>query len=235
MALENTNGNGFYMPVAPTGGNNGGWGGDMAWLVILLLACGGMGWGGLGGYGGGMGGMFFDYPWIANGQQQIQMSTANGFRDQALNTGINSIQNAVTSGFGDMQTALCGGFAGVNSSISNGFAQAEIAANAREIAALQQSFAVQSALQNCCCENRASIADLKATLAAEACASRATSTANTQRILDMLCNQDIEAKRDRILDLERQLSAANLAASQTAQTAAIIDALRTTTTAAAAA
>ena len=231
MSLENSNGNGFYMPVAPSGGNNG-WGGDMAWLVILLLACGGMGWGGFGGYGG-MGGMFFDYPWIANGQQQIQASTANGFRDQMLNSGINNLQNAVTAGFGDMQTALCGGFAGVNASLANGFAQAEIAANAREIANLQQSFAIQTALQQCCCENRASIADLKATLASEACASRATSTANTQRILDMLCQQDIEAKRDKIVDLERQLTAANLAASQTAQTAAIIDALRATTAAAA--
>ena len=227
MSLENNNGN-MYMPVAPAG-NYGGMGGDWAWIIILLLAFGG-GWGGMG-YGG-MGGMFFDYPWIANGQQQIQASTANGFRDQMINSGINNLQNAVTAGFGDMQTALCGGFAGVNSSISNGFAQAEIAANAREIANLQQSFAVQSALQNCCCENRASIADLKATLASEACASRATSTANTQRILDMLCQQDIEAKRDKIVDLERQLTAANLAASQTAQTAAIIDALRTTTAAA---
>ena len=98
---------------------------------------------------------------------------------------------------------------------------------------MNQNFALQSALQNCCCENRASIADLKFTVATENCADRAavasalqevitSNTANTQRILDQLCADRIEQKNTRIAELERQLTFANLAASQTAQTAQLI-------------
>jgi hypothetical protein len=52
----------------------------------------------------------------------------------------------VTSGFGDVQTALCGGFAGVNANIANAAAQAEIGANARQMADMQQNFALQTAM-----------------------------------------------------------------------------------------
>lgn len=207
--------NATIMPVTPMG-NYGGFGGDSwAWIIILLLAFGGMG----NGFGGNNNNL---YPWLNNSDQLSQ-----GFANQALNSSLNGLNVGTTGGFADIQTALCGGFAGVNATVNNGFAQSEIAANGRQMANMNQMFSLQSALQQCCCDNRASIADLKATIASEACASRATSTANTQRILDMLCQQDIEAKRDRILDLERQLTAANLAASQTAQTATIIDALKT--------
>lgn len=208
------------MPVAPMGGGGMFGGGDSwAWIIILLLAFGG-------GFGNNNNNNNDLFAALLNNSNQM----AAGFANQTINGSLAGLSTGNVGGFADLQTALCGGFAGVNATVNNGFAQAEIAENSRQMASMNQMYAVQSALQNCCCENRASIADLKSFVAAEACASRATSTANTQKILDMLCQQDIEAKRDRILDLERQLSAANLAASQTAQTAAIIDALRTTTT-----
>jgi hypothetical protein len=88
-------------------------------------------------------------------------------------------------------------------------------------------------LQNCCCENRAATADLKYTVATEACADRAAvgdalqnvlvqNNANTQRILDMMCQDKIDAKNEKIAELQNQLTMANLAASQNAQTAAIL-------------
>ena len=46
-------------------------------------------------------------------------------------------------------------------------------------------------------------------------------TANTQAILDKLCQLELDAKNDRINDLERQLTMADLKASQTAQNAFI--------------
>ena len=212
--------NEMVMPVTPMygGGGNGGfggYGGDWGWIILLLLLAGG-GWGnGFGGFGGG-GALAADgamlYPWM--NQADI---TTSGFQNAATNSAIASLQNSVTSGFGDVQTALCGGFAGVNANISNGFAQAEIGENARQMANMQQLFGIQSSLQNCCCENRASIADVKYTIASEACQSRATSTANTQAILDKLCQLELDSKNDRISDLERQLTKADLAASQAAQ------------------
>ena len=230
MALDNDNG--MIMPVAPTGFSNGfGNAGDGGlWIILLfILLCNG-GWGnGFGGYGNG-------------GVGFVDNSVQRGFDQSAVMSGITGVSNNVVSGFGDIQTALCGGFAGVNAGIANGFAQMEIANNARQIADLQQEFALQSQLASCCCENRLGTADLKYTIATEACSDRAAvtsaleavianQTANTQRILDTLCADKIDAKNEQIAALERQLAMANLAASQTAQTAEIISKLPAATTA----
>ena len=210
--------NEMVMPVAPLGGYGnsgfGGFGGDWGWIILLLLFAGG-GWGGFGNFGG-IGGLAADgamlYPWM--NQADI---TTSGFQNAATNQAIASLQNSVTSGFGDVQTALCGGFAGVNANIANGFAQAEIGENSRQMANMQQMFGIQSSLQNCCCENRAGLADVKYTIATEACQTRAANSQNTQAILDKLCQLELDGKNDRIADLERQLTKADLAASQNAQ------------------
>ena len=176
------------------------------------------------------------FPWMMAGQGNTNNDVQRGFDQSALVSGISGIQNTLTSGFGDMATQLCGGFAGVNASIANGFAQSEIAANSRQMANMQQTFGVQSALQNCCCENRANIADLKYTVATENCADRAAisdglrsiienNTANTQRILDALCKETIDQKNEQILNLQNSLNMANLAASQYAQTQQILAAI----------
>ena len=147
--------------------------------------------------------------------------------------GLSGIQSSVTNGFVDTAAALCNGFAGVNASIANGFAQAEIANNARQIADMQTNFGLQSQLAQCCCDNRLASADLKYTIATENCADRTalgdalrdvleSQNAGVQRILDTMCQDKIDAKNERIADLERQLTMANLAASQSAQTAAIL-------------
>ena len=147
--------------------------------------------------------------------------------------GLSGIQSSVTNGFVDTAAALCNGFAGVNASIANGFAQAEIANNARQIADMQTNFGLQSQLAQCCCDNRLASADLKYTIATENCADRTaladglrdvleSQSAGVQRILDTMCQDKIDAKNERIADLERQLTMANLAASQSAQTAAIL-------------
>lgn len=258
MALtdENTGFN-VSMPVAPAAygygmpysGNNGLFGGGDSWLGILFLIAlcnGGFGFGGFGGGYGAMGlmngmyGMGIDYlyPWLNNSEH-----ISDGFRDQQLSSQVGNIQNAITSGFGDVQTALCGGFAGVNSNIAqtgngivnalnNGFSSAEIAANGRQMSNMQSMFGIQSAIQNCCCENRAATADLKYTVATEACADRAAisdalrdviaaNTASTQRILDQLCADKIESKNDTIAQLRSELLYARGQASQDVQTAAI--------------
>lgn len=226
MALENGNGsgNGMVMPVSPMyGGGNGGFGngfgGDGWWILLLLLFASG-GWGN--GFGGGMGNGFV--PYAINTGNDVQ----RGFDQSAIMSGIGDINNGI---FG-IQTSLCNGFAGVNQTVSNGFAQAEIANNARQMSDMNQMFALQSALQNCCCENRVATLNLGSDLAREACATRATDTQNTQSLLnainsgvqslkDQMCNDKIDAKNERIADLERQLTMADLRASQTAQTATL--------------
>ena len=234
MALTDES-NGFYMPVAPAyqNGNGGfGFGGDWAWILLLLIIGGG--WGnGFGGFGGGWGGDL--YPWLNNSQ-----NINGGFRDQMLNTSISSIGDKITSGFGDVQTALCGGFAGVNAGIANAAAQAEISANARQMANMQQLFGIQTAQQQCCCDTRAGIADTKYTIATEACATRASDAQNardiidsqnrgTQAILDKLCALELDGVKSQLAAAQREnislQNAVNMAAmreSQTAQTAQIL-------------
>ena len=237
MSYGNENGVDLSMPVAPVNYGNGGmgFGNDNGWWILLLFLFGmNGGWGNNGGYGGGNG----LYPWM--NQADI---TTSGFQNQMLNTQLMGIQNSVTAGFGDVQNSLCSGFAGVNATVNGGFANAETAANARQMANMQTAFAGQTAMAqgfnslasqfaDCCCENRLASADLKYTIATENCADRAAlsdgvrdilanQNAGIQRILDQMCNDKIDAKNEKIADLERQLTMANLAASQTAQTAAI--------------
>lgn len=211
--------------VTGNGGFGNGFGGDGAWwlLVLFLFAFNGN-WGGNG--WGGNGGGYAGTPYVVSDVQR-------GFDQSAIMSGLSGIQSSLTSGFVDTASALCNGFAGVNGAIANGFAQSEIAANARQMADMQQAFALQSQFADCCCENRLASADLKYTIATENCADRTalnegirdilTSQSNgIQRILDQMCNDKIDAKNERIADLERQLTMANLAASQSAQTAQIL-------------
>ena len=220
MSLTENGGVVTTMPVAPSyGGGFGNMGGDWAWILLLLLAFGGGGFGGFGGDG--------LYPWLNNSQ-----NINGGFRDQMLNTGINGISDKLTSGFGDLQTSLCSGFAGVNATVNSGVNSLAQQLNTNAMASLERSFGVQSALQNCCCENRANIADLKYTVATENCADRAVvsdgirdviaaTQAQTQAILNQLCADKIEAKNDTIAQLRSELLYARGQASQDVQTAAI--------------
>ena len=229
-----TEGNGnLVMPVGPMGGygNGGGFGfgNDGAWwLLILLIAMGG--WGNGFGFGGGNG----MAPMMVNNDVQ------RGFDQSALVSGIGNLQNSVVSGFGDVQTALCGGFGTVNSNIMNGFAQAEIGANARQMADMNRSFdaqvatmqgfnALQSQLSQCCCDNRMATVQTQNVVQNEGAATRLAIQQQTQAILDKMCQDDINRKDEKILELQNSLNMANLAASQTTQTAQILAALTTVT------
>ena len=232
MALNDENsGIPATMLVGPTGfggynnGSNGmGWGGDWAWIILLLLLAGNGGWG-FGGFGGGFGGMY-EFPWLLNGQQGINNNVSSGFRDAQLSDGITSIRDGI-SGLstqlcgccGDISTQLCNGFNGIGMQLANG-----------TIADLERSFAAQTAvtggltnisaqLAQCCCDNRAATQDVKYTIATEACATRAANTQNTQAILDKLCALELDGYKRENDQLRTQLNMANLAASQVAQTA----------------
>ena len=233
MALTDGNGGDMVMPVAPlyNGGGNGGFGngfgGDWGWIILLLL----LGWGNNGWSGNGNGGgMNSLYPWMN------QTETINdGFRDQMLNTNVTSIRDGIS----DISTQLCNGFNGVQMGLANGFAGVEQGANARQIANMQSMFGLQSQFADCCCENRLAACQTQNIIQNEGNATRFADANNTrdiiqsqsngtQAILDKLCQLEldgvkaqVEAKNDRIAELQTQLNMANLAASQTAQNAFI--------------
>ena len=223
----------MIMPVAPYYGGNGGgmFGMDGGWWIILLLLCLGGGWGG--GFGGfGNGGMF---PWMMAGQGNTNNDIQRGFDQSALVTGISGVQNAVTSGFSDVQLGIaginqniCQTGNGITGAVRDGFYGSEIAANGRAMSNMQQLFGIQTAVTDCCCKQSANTADLKYTIATEAANTRAAGSANTQAILDKLCQLELDgikaelasAQRENV-SLQNQLNMAALRESQTAQNAFI--------------
>ena len=220
--------NGVSLPLTTTlNSNNDGFGGsDGWWIIILLLALGGWGNGFGGGFGGNGGsGM---YPWIANGQQEIMSNTNYGFDTLHLSNQIEGVRDGIYG----LSNQLCNCCADMQQTVNSGFANAETSANARQMANMNQMYGISTQIAGASSDNRLGIADLKYTVATENCADRqalnegirdviASNTANTQAILDKLCQQEIDAKNETIANLRTQLNMADLRASQTAQNAFI--------------
>ncbi len=224
--------------AAVTGYNNGnnGFGNDGWWIILFLILAMGGNWGNNnGGYGGG------SVPWAMNTDNDVE----RGFDQMATMSGIQGLQSTVSAGFANAATQLCNCCGDTQMALANGFAGVEAGANARQMANMNQNFALQTAMMqgfngmqsqfaDCCCENRLGIADLKYTVATENCADRqalnegvrdiiASQAAGTQRILDQMCADKIDAKNDEIAQLRQELLYARGQASQVAQNANIIN------------
>jgi len=226
--------------AAVTGGGNynNGMNGDGWWIILFLILAMGGGWNN-GGFGNGNGGG--SVPWFMNTDSDIE----RGFDQMQTNNGIQNLQNAVTSGFANAATQLCNASSDIQMALCGGFAGVEQGANARQIANMNQNFGMQTAMMqgfnnigtqfaDCCCENRLGLADLKYTVATENCADRAAlsdgirdviaaQTAGTQRILDQMCADKIDAKNDEIAQLRQEVLYARGQASQVAQNSMIIN------------
>ena len=205
MALSENGGIMPTMPLAPSGGS-GDFGGNGWWILLLLLFAGG----GFGGFGGNANGI---YPWM----NQTDVIT-NGFQNQTLNDGVTSIRD----GIGNIATQLCAGFNGI-----------EQGANARQMADMQTAFnaqtamsqgfnGLQSQLSQCCCDNRLATLQTQNIVQSEGAATRLAIQNQTQQILDKMCQQEIDALKAQNASLQNQILMQNLAASQNAQTAALI-------------
>jgi hypothetical protein len=198
------------MPVAPANGsgNGFGFGGDGAWFLIILFlfafcGLGGNGWGNNGNSGGVVDGYV-----LASDFSNIErkMDLING--------------------------GLCDGFYAVNNTLLTGFGNAELSRANQQAALMQQLSAMQMQAANCCCENRAAIAQVRYDMATQACDTRNTvqnatrdivenQNANSRAILDFLTNSKMR-------DLESANQELRLAASQAAQNNYLISQLRPT-------
>ena len=225
-----------FMPFYPYGGGYGnGFNGDGGWLwLILILAFMNNGWGnGFGGNGG-----------YALNNLDSSIDSRFISRDVA---GVN--QNVSTTGAG-IASDLCSGFASVNGNIANtGFGLASQIADSKYDTALgimQNRFDNQIGLQNlgtqmcnCCCETQKDIANvnynmalqtqqLSSQIASEECSTRATSTANTQKILDKLCSMENDNLRSALAEKEAAIRELQLENSQKDLAQNIVDQIRPT-------
>lgn len=199
------------MPIQPanSGGGFGSWGGEGSWFIILFLIFAIFGWGG-NGWGNGNGG--------GSGVVDGYVLTSDFANIERKLDGVNS---GICDGFYAMNTGMLNGFAGVTQAVNQGFSQAEIARCNAQMTFMQQFFAIQQQISNCCCENREAISQVRYDMASQDCATRnliQTSTRdiienqnnNSRAILDFLTNS-------RLRDLESENQGLRLAASQAAQ------------------
>ena len=206
----------------------GGW-----WIILLILCMMNGGWG-----NNGWGNNANAAPYAINADIQ------RGFDQQATIGQISNLQAQVGNGFADNAVAQCQGNANIVGAITNGqYATAQAITGAKDTLANGMNQIAMN-MQGGFCDNRAGIADLKYTVATEACADRAAVTnglqtltaqnnMNTnavtsairdgvQSIKDDLCADRLAAKDTQIQNLQNQLNMATLAASQTAQTAQLL-------------
>lgn len=204
------------MPVAPTGMMNsgfGGFGGDGAWWIIILFLFVFCGWGGNGwGNNGNSGGVVDGYV--------LTSDFANVERK------IESVNQGLCDGF-YQQAQLVNG---TNMAMANGFAQAELSRSNQQAALMQQLNAMQMQAADCCCENRAAIAQVRYDMATQACDTRNTVQNATRDIIDAN-NQNSRAILDfltqsKLSDLQAENQGLKLAASQAAQNSYLVSQLR---------
>lgn len=203
------------MPVAPAnnyGGGMGMWGDNWIWIIVLFL----FGWG-RNGFGNGNGGGVMDGYVLTSDFASVERkldSIANGICDSTF-----ALNNAIT-----------GGFAATAQAINTGFGNAELSRSNQQAALMQQLNAMQMQAANCCCENRAAIAQVRYDMATQACDTRNTVNTAARDIIDAT-NQNSRAILDfltqsKLSDLQTENQNLKLAASQAAQNNYLISQLR---------
>ena len=194
--------------VAGNGGNHSFLGGDgLAAIIIIALL---FGWGRNGcGNGGGDAGS------AGSGAAMAGYVLTSDFAN--IERKIDGVNNGLCDGL-YAQAQLING---VQQNMSNGFMSAELSRANQQAALMQQLYGMQRAADNCCCENRAAIAQVRYDMATQACDTRNTvqvaardiidnQNAGTRAVLDFLTSS-------RLRDLEAENSTLKLAASQAAQ------------------
>ena len=215
MALTDSGGLVPTMPVQPANNYSGGmgmWGQDWIWIIVLFL----FGWG-RNGFNNGSG--------VTDGYV-----LASDFSN--IERKIDGVNSGICDGFYAMNTGMLNGFAGVTQAVTSGFSQAELARCNQQAALMQQLNAMQMQAANCCCENRAAIAQVRYDMAAQACDTRNTVTTATRDIIDNQ-NQNSRAILDfltqsKLQDLQSANQELRLQASQAAQNNYLISQLRPT-------
>ncbi len=119
-----------------------------------------------------------------------------------------ALNNTITSGNAALQSTLCQGFFGVQQGITTNGYESRLATQG-----------LSSQLAQCCCTLEGDIKDVACQSASNTAAIIQAGNMNTQRVLDYLCNEKIDALRTENLQLTNQLS-------QQAQTTNIINAIR---------
>lgn len=204
--------------AAVTGGNrDGGFGGDGLWAIVILLALfGGFGnqgglFGGFGNRGGGCGGGCATQ---ADVRAAVDQQTLISKMDQQ------------TYGIADLGYAVQGQVHGVTDAVTQTGFGLQNAITSASVASMQGMNGLSRELADCCCENRAAIAQVRYDMATQACELGHKIDGVGDRITAELTALRMEQKDERIAELTQKLTMADLAASQAQQNAYLINQLK---------
>ena len=205
------------MPVAPAnnyGGGMGMWGDSWIWIIVLFL----FGWG-RNGFGNNNGNGVMDGYVLTSDFANIERK-------------LDAVNNGICDSTFALNNAITGGFATTTQTINSGFQTAELSRANQQAALMQQLNAMQMQNQECCCENRAAIAQVRYDMATQACDTRNTVNTAARDIIDNQ-NQNSRAILDfltqsKLQDLQSENQGLKLAASQAAQNNYLISQLRPT-------
>ena len=196
------------------GYNNGMFGGDWAWILILLL----LGWGNRGWGNGG-----FDNGCGCGGYDIGKLATTNdvavGFNNSAVLNNLNDIKLGQNNGFANVQQTLCQCCNGINQAINTNGYETRFAING-----------LSSQLADCCCNLGQAIQGVNYNMATNTCNITNAINSSTRDIIDNqnanyraihdeLVANKIEAKNEQIAELRQQVTALNFAQSQANQNA----------------
>ena len=202
------------VPVVTTGNNNGMWGGDGIWAILLLALLGNGGFGGYG-RGAGFGGGYGEALGYELGKVATTNDVASGFNNSAVLGGINDLKltqasnlNFINQGFSGLNTQIQAGFAGVDNAICTLGYQNQAGFN---------SLAHQ--ISDCCCATQRAIDGVNYNMAKNTCDIVTAINSSNQRVIDYMQSEKIET-------LNRKLAVAEGQISNYAQTNAIISALK---------
>ena len=213
-----TNGPSLADIAAVTGGNrdNGGFGGDGWWAIIILLALfGGFGNRGFGGFGGAGGGCCGDgCATQADVRAAVDQQTLISKMDQQ------------TYGIADLGYAIQGQVHGVTDAVTQTGFGLQNAITSAAFANQTGMNQLSRELAECCCENRAALAQVRYDMATQNCELGHRIDAVGDRIAGEITAYRMEQKNERIAELTQQLNAANLAASQVAQNQYLVSQLK---------
>lgn len=222
------------------GNGFGGFGDGQGWWILLLfLFAGGFGNGGWGNRGNNADGAL---PYMMT--ESTQAAVQNGFNQQGIQNGINTLNQTVANGFADAAVARCNAQTTTLQALNNNQMGLYQTLNANQNANTAAMNQLGMSLQQCCCDNRAGLADLKYTVATEACNDRqavnngvrdiiANQTANTQALInsqtqgfqaiqDKLCQLELDSYKQKVTDQAAEIVSLRGTISQTAQTAQLI-------------
>lgn len=183
-------------------GDDGMWGGDGAWWILILFflfAMNGNGW----------------------GNRNIGESVATsadvqrGFDTNEITRKLDGITNGLCDGFYAMNSGMLTGFNGIQRDLCTGF-------NSVASGIAENRFAAQQ----CCCETNRNIDSVKAEAYKNTCEITTAIHSEGEQTRALINNNTMQALRDKLADRDRDLQTANFQLSQQAQNATLIGALR---------